>query len=387
LPNHLEPDVERAALFQCAVDFGESGLARLAAAVCSADDHPVVIPKDRDSSELNAAYSLRGGKPIRPNKAEEDRIAQIVKMCRAVDQQFEALPLEYKPVDEILDEVQSFGVLEGFDGELVQYIRQFRCGSTARGRLPVQAVIAQQVLRTLGMKQECEVEELVKLAGQDAVLAGSVIQVANSAFYGGETRLSRIGDAIRYLGTVATREIMLAAVMRPLFASAGLLRLWKHSIQMAQLCSVLAERSGIMDPDEAMLLGLVHDIGSLAIQTSSSVVLERYNRLVENGCPSAYVESLLWGCDHGELGSQVLLEWNFPDRIVEAVRFHHQPERSESPIASLLFLAEVWCGLGEDTASILRTQLSSKQTGITMESLATSLVGKGGALDLLRSAA
>jgi hypothetical protein len=115
--------------------------------------------------------------------------------------------------------------------------------------------------------------------------------------------------------------------------------------------------------------------------------MDRYHRLTEQGhCPPTYAELLLFGCDHGEIGAGVLDGWAFPQDLVEAVRLHHQPERSESHLTSLVYLAEFWSGLDEDLPSVIRVEQCSRRTGVSLDSLASVRIGKN-ALDRLRSVA
>ena len=390
LPGHFEPLLERAAILHQFQDFGSSALARLAAEVGSVDSQPADCPRRADVANIESILSLLHGKPA-PGATEHCRhVADIVRMCVALDEHLTAQPLDYQPIDTILDELHSFAVFEGFNPDLVNCLRQLRYDilglSSNWARLPVQAQTARQVIRCLGSGQECEVGDIEKLAASDPVMAGALIQVANSTIYSPLCRISRIREAVAYMGTAAARKVLLAAAVRPLFASGGLRRLWTHSLQMAQLCSSLGRQSGIAGPEEGLLIGLVHDVGSLAVQTLPGTTLQRYSRLVERGCPPAYVEQVLFGCDHGEIGAAILSQWNFPASTVEAVRFHHQSERSESPVAAMVYLAEFWSGLEEDLPSFVRIRECSSRTGISMESLATAH-DRESALSVLRTVA
>ena len=309
------------------------------------------------------AWQVVGGDDAR-------RIADIVQICNLVDEQLESLEFEHKEVDTILEEIRSFAVFEGFDPALVDHLREMRCREFPGGlRLPVEAGVAGLVFRTLRAQREFEVRELEALALRDPVLAGNLLGVANSALYGRAQRVSTVRRAIASVGVTAARKVMLAAAMRPLFASAGLGRIWSHSLSLAPFCSALAAHTGLLSPEEGLVLGLVHDIGAVAVQFLPQEAMKTLRNLVEGGCPQAYVERLLLGRDHGEIGAGLIAEWRFPEEFIEAVRFHHQPERSSSKLASLAYLAEFWSGLDEDLPSFGRVDACLARADLTLETL------------------
>jgi hypothetical protein len=78
---------------------------------------------------------------------------------------------------------------------------------------------------------------------------------------------------------------------------------------------------------------------------------------------------LLLGRDHGEIGAGLIAGWHFPEEFIEAVRFHHQPERSSSKLASLAYLAEFWSGRDEDLPSFGRVDECLARVGLAIETL------------------
>jgi HD-like signal output (HDOD) protein len=320
-------------------------------------------PLRRSSGLGRLAWQVVGGDDAR-------RIADIVQVCNLVDEQLEALEFEYKEIETILEEIQSFAAFEGFDPALVDHFREMRCRDfPGEFKLPVEGATACRVFRTLREEREYEVRDLEAVALHDPVLTGSLLGVANSALYGRSDRVSTVGRAITSVGVVAARKIMLAAAMRPLFASAGLKRIWCHSLSSAPLCAALASHTGLLGAEEGLVLGLVHDIGAVAVQFLRRETLATYRNLQDGGCPVAYIEHLLLGRDHGEIGAELIAGWNFPDEFIEAVRFHHQPERSASKLPSLAYLAEFWSGLDEDLPSFGRIDACLARVGLTLETL------------------
>jgi len=297
-------------------------------------------------------------------------IAGIVQVCNLVDEQFEALEFEYKEVETILEEIQSFAAFEGFDPALVEHLREMRCREFPGVlKLPVEAGAARLVCRTLRAPREYEIRELEAIALRDPVLTGSLLGVANSALSGCGQRASTVGRAIASIGVIEARKVMLAAALGPLFASAGLGAIWSHSLMAAPLYAALAAHTGLLSPEEGLVLGLVHDIGAVAVQFLPRETLVTYRNLIEGGCPPTYVERLLLGRDHGEIGAGLIARWHFPQEFIDAVRFHHQPERSPSKLASLAYLAEFWSGRDEDLPSFGRVEACLARVGLALETL------------------
>jgi putative nucleotidyltransferase with HDIG domain len=252
-------------------------------------------------------------------------------------------------------------------------------------RLPVYPAVALRVL-ALGSREDTEFHELADLIGQDQVLAGHLISAANSVLYGPVRRIATIVQAIAYVGLSETCRLITAAALQPLFASAGLSRLWKHSLETARLCEQLASTSRRAHPDEAFLAGLVHDVGRLAISKLPGEANVASAKLVDSGCDPTFAEISLFGAPHADLGAEILRRWNFPAHVVEAVRNHHQPERSASLLAYVLYVAEFRGLCDEATPSGLSLRQALENIGVPPQSL-QSLEPEMGALNSLLDAA
>ena len=72
---------------------------------------------------------------------------------------------------------------------------------------------------------------------------------------------------------------------------------------------------------------------------------------------------------------------------MEAVRWHHRPERSTLPLSSLLYLAEFITDSQEDLPSYIRLNAAYRQAGISMAALADLRQKDSGGLESLRFAA
>jgi putative nucleotidyltransferase with HDIG domain len=239
--------------------------------------------------------------------------------------------------------------------------------------LPVFPSIAQQALRMLA-NEDAGFRDIERLVSSDPVLAGEIVRCANSSEYATRTPISSIRHAISFIGAQKARRIVFAASLRPLFSSEQVKAVWNHSLELATAAEAIARVTRAVDGDEAFLAGLVHDVGRLAVLREKSERAEIYARLLASGCPPAQAEIGLWGLSHAEIGRAALTRWGFPPRVAEAVGAHHQPETSEQPLASVLYLAEDVCCAEEETPSAARLRACHQKLGLKNEPLSVPVV-------------
>jgi putative nucleotidyltransferase with HDIG domain len=292
------------------------------------------------------------------------KLIAVLEMSDDFDQFFEAEPLfESEEPDECANSsVQT----------MMSYLQVTSRADVSRviDRLPIFPRAAKQVVKKVS-DPEVSVDELESVASLDPVLTGRLIQTANSAYYSPARPIGSIQHAIAYIGVDVTRKVLLASTIRGNFASMRLHQLWNHSLDVAQAAEELTRYSATkMDPSEAFLAGLVHDIGRLAFSIMPARYLERFYRLTDGGCPPVQVELCLSGRSHAEVGAETLVQWKFPEWAVEAIRCHHSPERSSSPLASLLYIAEFVADSDEDLPSFTRLKSACRLAGIDADAIA-----------------
>ena len=302
------------------------------------------------------------------------RVAAILQLSDLLDEQMQLQAYEDCAPAGMWAGLERISEFTLFDRNLLQDAERALTGdrntlSWPGPNLSVEAGIARRVFTALACHREWEIRELETLAASDPVLAGRLIQVANSALYSPMSRVASVRQAIAYIGGDQARKVMLAVALEPVFRGAGLHRIWKHSLRAAQFGEALAQTTGIMSPDEALLLGLIHDIGRQATQSLLSDLQATSGRLQSAGCPLTYVERLFFGRDHGEIGAEVLRDWNFPEHLTLAVRDHHRPEAADTVHAAMVYLIEFWTGDEEDLPSLTRLGAALARTGVSGETL------------------
>jgi putative nucleotidyltransferase with HDIG domain len=314
-------------------------------------------------------------------------MAHILVVSNLVDEQIELLPYEPKPIEEVWRE------LDGLASLLEPRVME-AAGKTIRGRrpsintreLPAQIAVVKELLDLLRDPRSADGAALTSLAAEDPVIAASFLQVANSSLYEKRCDIRSIRQAITYIGPEASRQLLLILGLRPLFASSRLKDLWRHSVATAQSLEGFARRTGFADPETALLAGLVHDIGRIALQRLPQATSVAMARLTERGCPPCYAEQLLLAMDHGELGAGILLLLGFPGDLVEGVRFHHRPAESESVMAAALYAAEFWAGADENLPSFRHLTASLERLGCTLQDFSQTPSAESPMSVLLRTA-
>jgi putative nucleotidyltransferase with HDIG domain len=247
----------------------------------------------------------------------------------------------------------------------------FRCVSRSQldraiANLPVFPVAAQRAMQLL-VNDGWKAADLEIIAASDQVLAAELVGVANSCAFGACRQVTTLGHAIAFIGAERASSILIAASVKRLFAAKRLHEIWNHSLEASEIARSLAKLTGRVRPEEALLAGLVHDIGRLAMALLPEDFQRRASNLLNQGCELPLVERVLCGLTHAELGAKALERWRFPPAFVEAVMFHHRPERSASPMASILYLAERCTNPEEDLPSPARSKTAMDRLNLDSE--------------------
>ncbi len=194
--------------------------------------------------------------------------------------------------------------------------------------VPAMPMVAQKVMHMLGDPRTTN-SMLADTLSADQALVSRILQMANSPFFGTRQRVSSISGAIFILGHAALRSLVITVCTRGLFKHAALMeeKLWEHSLGAASAAKEIAEKSGLLSPNEAFVSGLLHDIG----KTSLAVVYrEDFRNLFVRGYNDGLsMEEIMelevreFGYDHCTIGARVLAKWRFPALFVRAARRHH----------------------------------------------------------------
>ncbi len=204
-------------------------------------------------------------------------------------------------------------------------------------------------LLSLLRKDDIDADRVVKLIAFDPGITAAVLRLCNSAYFAGASPASDLQEAVTRLGFRQVYQLvaavsgskMLGPAQKGYGIDAG--ELWEHSVVSAVASQLIARNCG-EDESLAFTATLLHDIGKIVLAEALEHI---YTDLVENSqseqTPLIETEKRLLGVQHAEIGGRLLARWNFPENIVNAVWFHHQPSGAQAHqrLASFVYLGNM----------------------------------------------
>jgi len=195
--------------------------------------------------------------------------------------------------------------------------------------------VVQRAMQALA-DPEYEVVGLVDILKVDQAITANILKLCNSAYFGLPRKVSSLKEAVVYLGANQLRQLLLSGAASKIFEkpNAGYAvfadELWRHALATAVMAQVLRQYRRIkIDENTLFTAALLHDVGKVVL---SNFVADKYRdieNMVESGKSSFQeAEREVLGFDHAEIGGKIAEKWEFPESIITAIAFHHEPGRS-----------------------------------------------------------
>lgn len=217
--------------------------------------------------------------------------------------------------------------------------------------LPTLPVVMVRLLEVTA-DQGSSATDVAELLSSDPALSSRVLQMVRRADSGVRGEVTSVARAVVLLGFEAVRNAALAVSVFQTFAGNkqparhfDRQEFWKHSIAVAAAAELLAkatkENTGTLaklppiDPDEAFVAGLLHDLGKVALD---AVLPKSFDRVVEAAVllrgDIADLEHNIIGLNHMVVGKRLAEQWKLPASVREVMWLHGQNPRSLPGAAS-----------------------------------------------------
>jgi HD-like signal output (HDOD) protein len=217
--------------------------------------------------------------------------------------------------------------------------------------LPSFPEIALRVRRVLS-DPKSSVDQVVRVVGSEPALSARLLRIANSASLNRSGRpVTDLRTAINRIGYNMVRSASMSfsmAQIRKANKLAGLEHLlndlWQHSTLVAAFAYVLARNCTKVNPDEAMLTGMMHGIGKLYVMTR---VIDHPELFASN----TMLDQII-GDWHASIGKAILENWNFSESMAQAVGDQEDLSRIlEGPadLTDVIAIAILMASRGDDS--------------------------------------
>lgn len=208
-------------------------------------------------------------------------------------------------------------------------------------QLPVLPTMISQLMTVIENEQS-SMRDMAKVIMTDQVVISSILKVANSALYAASGQIDSIYMAIARLGMKEIMRIVTAikvsSLKIPNVPRERLQKLLDDALQTALISYEFAQRLRL-DPEEAFLSGLLHDLGETVILGLAS------DCKIEEGLLDEFIAE-----QHAEIGALIARKWCYPEAIQNIIRHHHDPMVADTDdrILTVLQVADSIIKSGEE---------------------------------------
>ena len=186
---------------------------------------------------------------------------------------------------------------------------------------------------------EATAADLAKIIVTDAALSARLLKVSNSPLYRGRVPIENVQMAISRLGQTLVRNLVISLVMSQMFQATSsrldkrLHDLWEHSTEVAAISQVLASKQPDIAAEDALLAGLIHDIGVLPILMKAD---EQPDLLNDAAALDIVIANL-----HTRVGAAILKSWGLSDGLIAVAAEHEDFTREGGDQADLVDIVQV----------------------------------------------
>jgi HD-like signal output (HDOD) protein len=230
--------------------------------------------------------------------------------------------------------------------------------ATAIGRgsveLPAWSQMTERARAALA-DEDLDDERLARLLTAEAGLAVRVLTIANAAMFANSgSRTTDLKLAVMRLGRDCVRSAVYTYALaqlrhgpKLLHLRAELRQLWRESTAVATLSRLVAAATAVVDPDEALLAGLLHNIGKLGLLAQLDGAPAQLR-----ASPGRDALLISW---QARIGLALALSWQLPEAICTAIAEQDALEATRGGRPNLndvLAVAVIGSGVQQDAGQV-----------------------------------
>jgi len=200
-------------------------------------------------------------------------------------------------------------------------------------------------MKKVTSNEHASVKDLAEIILKDQSLTSKILSVANSAYYGFYAKVSTITQAIIVLGFESVKNIALGLSvyngLSSFVKTPSIQQFWEHSLATGVCAELLAEKLGYSPSEEALVAGLIHDVGKLLLVHLCPEEYREVEKVIaEHNAYSYVVEASLLGVTHAQAGELLTRKWGLPGSLTDVVAQHHKKEWGSSILTDIVAFSD-----------------------------------------------
>jgi len=178
---------------------------------------------------------------------------------------------------------------------------------------------------------DCTFASIAGKIVSDPSLTAEIIRIANSPVYKVRSEITDVAGAVRIMGMLGVKSVLynygMNKVMESCYDRKVIQRVNEHSYDVARLSVHLASYKKLGKiTEDIFVAALLHDMGKIIVNSMNRSLESNLKKLcAEKYIPTSVLEDLTKGYNHAMIGSEVAEKWNFPEKYITAIAFHHIP--------------------------------------------------------------
>lgn len=198
---------------------------------------------------------------------------------------------------------------------------------------------------------DSDMPSIARQISMDPALTADLLKIVNSAQYMLAKKVDNISEAVKMVGIKGIKNLLYSYGTQKILGddTVDKKKLWEHSYKTAfyayNLVKNFKHDNNLLD--DVYVSGILHDMGKIIFSNVHPDLLERIKTFsVDKNLPSSTFENLSAGMNHAELGAKIAEKWNFPDKLIISIRYHHDPESAPADCKDLVdavYIANMFC--------------------------------------------
>jgi diguanylate cyclase (GGDEF)-like protein len=218
-------------------------------------------------------------------------------------------------------------------------------------------------------------ENIAQMIAADPAFTSEILRTVNSPHYANHGPVATVKRAVFMLGWRHVRNIALSFAVRESLRNSRIPELllqqfWRQAVLRATACKQLVQMLGRGDAEEAFTVGLLQDIGLLALLHLRPAHVPEWPRLMEmSPAERLAAEHKLFGLTHAEVVGKLAERWGIPASIAGPITHHHDDNADKLPPTDLIGVAHA--------ADLVCAVYSCSDKGTALQALERCLAARG----------